>query len=120
MTSVDGGMAFSTEAFAAECDPITLLDACTITHVPNNTTKQTRLRLRPNPTTGQFTMEFQDPLVAKSYYSVFDPMGRLLFQRPLPTGATLEEVDLSRFGKGTYVIKVTDQNSVRVERVVLE
>ncbi|MCB0778368.1 MAG: hypothetical protein KDC03_02290, partial [Flavobacteriales bacterium] len=30
----------------------------------------------PNPTTGRFTMEFPDPLMAESYYSVYDVMGR--------------------------------------------
>ena len=120
LSSIDG--AVMRPAFVRDTihDPMLCYDACTITAVQVPGPYPSKFRLRPNPTTGQFTMEFQDPLVAKSYYSVFDPMGRLLFQRPLPTGATLEEVDLSRFGKGTYVIKVTDQNSVRVERVVLE
>jgi hypothetical protein len=65
-------------------------------------------------------MEFRDPLMAQSYYSVYDATGRLLYQRPLPAGTTLEEVDLSRFGKGTYAIKLTDPDGVRYERVVLE
>ena len=41
-------------------------------------------------------------------------------QRPLPTGATLEEMDLSRYGRGTYVIKFTDRDGVCYERVVVE
>jgi len=32
----------------------------------------------------------------------------------------LEEVDLSRFGRGTYVIKFTDPEGVCHERVVVE
>ena len=79
-----------------------------------------KFNVRPNPSTGHFTVEFKDPLMAESYYAVYDAMGRLLYQRPLPIGATMEEVDLSRFGKGTYVIKLTDPEGVRYERVVLE
>ncbi|MCB0769696.1 MAG: T9SS type A sorting domain-containing protein [Flavobacteriales bacterium] len=82
--------------------------------------KARRPVIRPNPTTGHFTVEFPDPLMAQSYYSVFDSMGRLLYQRPLPTGATLEEVDLSRFGRGTYTIRFTSPEGVQHERVVLE
>ena len=78
------------------------------------------MSIRPNPNTGQFIMEFSDPLLRESYYSVFDPLGKLLFQRPMPAGATLEEVDLSRFAKGTYMIKITDPEGIRHERVVLE
>jgi hypothetical protein len=77
-------------------------------------------RLYPNPTPGRFTVEFADPLMAESYYSLFDTMGKLLLQRPLPTGATLEEVDLSRFGAGSYVIKFTSPEGVCYERVVVE
>ncbi|MCW5900134.1 MAG: T9SS type A sorting domain-containing protein [Flavobacteriales bacterium] len=78
------------------------------------------LRIYPNPTPGRFTVEFPDPLLKDSYYSVYDAMGRLLYQRPLPTGATVEEVDLSRFGRGTYVLRVTDPEGQRHERVVVE
>ena len=77
-------------------------------------------RVHPNPNTGRFTMEFKDPLATESYYSVYDTMGRLLYQRPLPKGAMVEEIDLSRFGKGTYVVKVTDKEGVCYERVVVE
>ncbi|MBP8878543.1 MAG: T9SS type A sorting domain-containing protein, partial [Flavobacteriales bacterium] len=61
-----------------------------------------------------------DPLQAESYYSVYDTMGKLLFQRRLPTGATQEEVDLSGFSPGTYVLRFTDRDGVCYERVVLE
>lgn len=78
------------------------------------------LSVSPNPTTGVFTLSFARPIPIDSYYSVYDAMGRLLYQRPLPAGATLQEIDLSRFGKGTYLIKLTDPQGVRHERVVLE
>ncbi len=44
------------------------------------------MSVRPNPNTGHFTLSFADPLMAESYYSVYDTMGKLLFQRPLPQG----------------------------------
>lgn len=50
----------------------------------------------------------------------YDALGKLLHQRPLPPGTTIQEVDLSRFGKGTYVIKCTDPEGVSYERVVVE
>jgi hypothetical protein len=77
-------------------------------------------RIRPNPNTGHFTLSFADPLMAESYYSVYDTMGKLLFQRPLPQGKATEEVDLSRFGAGTYVVRVTSKEGSCYERVVVE
>ena len=43
-------------------------------------------------------MQFSDPLMARNDYSVYAALGKLLYQRSLPAGATLEEVDLSRHG----------------------
>lgn len=79
-----------------------------------------QFNIGPNPNTGLFVLEFHEPVNAGSYYSVYDATGRLLLQRPLPSGATLEEVDLSRFGRGAYVLRVTDPEGVRHERVVVE
>ena len=96
-------------------------DACTFaTSIPTMVRQPQKMKIYPNPNTGRFTVEFADPLMAESYYSVYDVMGKLLYQRPLPPGTTLEEVDLARFGTGTYVIKCTDPDGVSYERVVVE
>lgn len=94
-------------------------DGCTITNTHSYSTT-IRIQAHPNPNTGHFTLTFKDPLQAESYYSVYDAAGKLLYQRPLPTGKGTEEVDLSRYGKGTYVIKCTDKEGVYHEQVVVE
>ncbi len=47
-------------------------------------------------------------------------MGKLLFQRPVPQGKATEEVDLTRFGAGTYVLRFTSKEGSCYERVVVE
>jgi hypothetical protein len=74
----------------------------------------------PNPTPGRITVQFTDPLMAESFYSVYDTMGRVLYQRPWPKGMASEEVDLGRFGSGTYILKLTTPEGVCTERVVVE
>lgn len=121
LTSVDGltvHPAFMSDTTFA---PINTFDACVINEIPRSTRDHpNRPVVRPNPNTGRFTVQFADPLLADSYYSLFDTMGKLLLQRPLPTGATVEEVDLTRFGAGSYVIKFTSPDGVCYERVVVE
>ena len=117
--TVDGATMYPAFATDSVLPPITVFDGCDVINSVNPM-RPNKFRVRPNPTTGLLTVEFDDPLMADSYYSVYDAMGRLLYQRPLPTGATMEEVDLSRYGKGTYAIKLTDRDGVRFERVVLE
>jgi hypothetical protein len=102
-------------------DPLTVYDACTFTtNLPPRMERSRPMSVRPNPTPGRITVEFPDPLLRDSFYSVFDATGRLLYQRPLPAGATLEEIDLSRFGRGTYVLRVTNREGSCYERVVVE
>jgi len=119
LTSVDGAVTYPAYAQDTTYAPITMLEGCNITHVPVEH-QVSKPRIHPNPTTGRITVRFTDPLTAESYYSVYDTMGRLLYQRPLPQGQQTEEVDLSRFGQGTYVLKFTSPEGVCFERVVLE
>jgi hypothetical protein len=121
LTSYDG--AERRPAFVNDTiyDPIVVYDACTFTTtLPPRMERSRPMSVRPNPTPGRITVEFPDPLLRDSFYSVFDATGRLLYQRPLPAGATLEEVDLSRFGRGTYVLRVTNREGSCYERVVVE
>lgn len=74
----------------------------------------------PNPNAGQFTVAFSVPLTANSFYSVYDAVGKLLFQRPLAKGQESEEMDLSRFGSGTYLVRITSKDGVCNERVVVQ
>jgi hypothetical protein len=121
LTSADGAVALPAFIQDTLYPPITQYDGCTFTTgLPVNAHPSRKLSIRPNPNSGHFTVQFNDPLTAESFYSVYDTMSKLLLQRPLPIGATLAEVDLSRFGKGTYVIKFTDKEGVCYERVVVE
>jgi hypothetical protein len=117
---IDGAAAYPAFVNDTVFPPLDVYDACLITGLPEPSWKPSRLRIRPNPNPGRFTVEFKDPLEAHSFYSVYDELGRLLYQRPLPTGKLQEEIDLSQFGKGMYVLQVTDPEGVRVERVVVE
>ena len=122
LTSVDGATMHPAFVGDTVFDPIHVYDGCTLlpTGMPTTTRPPRSMSIRPNPNTGRFTMAFKDPLVAESWYSVYDAMGKLLFQRPLQPGKETEEIDLSRYGKGTYVIKCTDPEGVYHERVVVE
>ncbi len=92
---------------------------CMITSVMDPS-RSRKPKVYPNPTPGRFTVEFQDPLVKDSYYSVYDAMGKLLFQRAATHGQKTEEVDLTGYSKGTYVIRFTDKEGTCYERVVVE
>ncbi|MBL0126403.1 MAG: T9SS type A sorting domain-containing protein [Flavobacteriales bacterium] len=122
LTSTDGATMYEVPVTDTSYAPIVVYDGCTFTTGLNDmqVRKGQHMQVRPNPNTGHFTIAFQDPLMAETYYSVYDALGKLLYQRPLAPGKTTEEVDLSRFGAGTYVIRCTDPGGVSYERVVVE
>lgn len=116
---MDGATAHPAFVTPADHLPMTVMDPCSIqTGIPSF--QRDRFRIRPNPNTGRFTVEFNDPLMAESFYSVYDAVGKLLYQRPLPKGRETEEIDLSSFGRGTYLIRITNRDGVCNERVVVE
>ncbi|MCB9170873.1 MAG: T9SS type A sorting domain-containing protein [Flavobacteriales bacterium] len=121
LTSVDGATMYPTSVNDTVFAPINVYDACIVTSVQDPfRPRSTKPRVHPNPNTGRFTVEFPDPLTVDSFYSVYDAVGRLLFQRPLVKGRGTEEIDLSRFGKGTYLIRFTTPEAVSQERVVVQ
>jgi hypothetical protein len=119
LSSTDGTTMHQAFVSEVDDDPIAVHDACLVTG-GSPATPSGAFSIRPNPNTGHFTVVFADPLLAESYYSVYDALGKLLVQRPLPAGSTTEQVDLSRYGTGTYVIKFTSPEGVQHERVVVE
>jgi len=121
LNSIDGAIGYPAFVQDTIYPPLVVIDGCSLgTAIPDIVRNHGRPRIRPNPNTGRFTVQFTDPLQAESYYSVYDAMGKLLFQRPLPKGRETEEVDLSRFGAGTYMIRFTDKEGSCYERVVVE
>ena len=122
LNSIDGATVLPAFVTDTVHSPIAVYDACDAANAVNPYMPRPRggMSIRPNPNAGRFTLAFADPLMAQSYYSVYDAMGKLLYQRPLPAGATVSEVDLARFGAGTYVIKLTSPEGTCYERVVVE
>lgn len=121
LTSVDGATAYTASVSDTVYDPVVVYDGCTFTTSIAPIISHARPpKVHPNPNTGHFTVEFTDPLTVDSFYSVYDAVGKLLLQRPLVKGQESEEVDLSRFGKGTYLLRITDRDGVCNERVVVQ
>ena len=72
------------------------------------------LEVYPNPSTGIVHVE----LKTKSQIEVMDMAGRKLYTKDHNSGkATL---DLSGFGKGTYVVKINDGTSISTRKVIIK
>lgn len=120
LSSVDGATAFPAFVNDTTYEVLPDFDACDPLQVSDPFSASRHTTIHPNPNTGRFTVAFPDPLTADSFYSVYDAVGKLLLQRPLARGTESEEIDLSRFGAGTYLVRITSKDGVCNERVVVQ
>jgi Secretion system C-terminal sorting domain/FG-GAP repeat len=76
------------------------------------------IAIYPNPTTGKITIECE----GMQRVEVLDITGKLIYEiaSSLSPRNDVVEIDLSGFSKGIYFVKVSSQDGVAVERIVLE
>ena len=77
-------------------------------------------QLFPNPTVGQLSLRWTQPLDAPVQVTLLDLMGRRLHSEALPRGRTQLELDLTAQPAGTYLLRFEGEAGSVVRRVVKE
>ena len=108
---------FSLYAVYPECQSELALtaDGDDIIHLTNlsvNEQSLSNVKLYPNPTSGQLSVEAE----AMTSVSVYDLVGQCLMQKSAEDGQAT--IDMSQLQNGVYVIKVNTANGSAVQRVV--
>ncbi|MGK0389353.1 MAG: serine protease [Maribacter sp.] len=76
----------------------------------------------PNPNTGQFILSMNNDKAANYRIQILDVLGQLVIEKEISTaGASSQtQFDLSRFPSGTYLVKLSDDVSSEVRKVVVQ
>ncbi|MEM9022822.1 MAG: PKD domain-containing protein, partial [Bacteroidota bacterium] len=76
----------------------------------------------PNPNNGDFRVALQTNGTQTVNVDVLDLQGRVIFNLPLGSvnGRVFEEITLDNVAKGVYMVKVTMDDQVRVERLSIQ
>jgi len=87
----------------------------------NETTFNGNLSIYPNPTNGIFTIEMND--VEKDVYTIkiTNVLGQKIFRiSQSVNGIYKENIDLSTFQKGVYLIQIKNSTTTITERIIVE
>ena len=100
--------------------PTPIVSTECITSVGIATARRENFSLYPNPTSGKLHIFRDDPYTSSCYYSVYNVQGRLLIQQKFINGNKDTSIDLSKYGKGIYLVKITDGVEMVTKKIVLE
>ena len=80
----------------------------------NNGEEANGFNLYPNPTSGEFTIEINQPsLTGKVIMEVYDVFGKRVVneQHTVEKGTTLLKTSIEEFGNGMYFVRLVDENN---------
>ena len=58
--------------------------------------------------------------MTKTEANVFDIQGRLVLKTNLDTINTINSIDVSTLSTGVYIVKVSNDNQVKTQKVIIE
>jgi hypothetical protein len=120
MLSVDGATAYPANITPAARSSFPTYDDCTITGISNQNNLSPQYSIHPNPSTGKVFIFRNDAYTSDCYFAVYNSLGKLLIQQKFINGNKDTEINLSRYGKGIYLIKITEGVETITKKIVIE
>ncbi len=87
--------------------------------ISNSLTETSALRVYPNPTNGQFILNFPDTEASDFILDVYDISGKLVHKQDVLSGFPIH-MSLGYLQTGIYIIKLTSNQLTAVTRIVIE
>lgn len=88
--------------------------------VVNNPFTGVNIRIYPNPNNGLFKLIINNVKSGSPGIEIMNIHGQILFRNVIndPTGFS-ENIDLTKFGKGLYLIRIINGNNTKVEKILI-
>ena len=72
---------------------------------------QSQYSMHPNPSTGNFSIQFKDPINQSISVSIIDILGKQVYQKTYaPSGLTQLQVEAENLAAGTYLLQLATEN----------
>jgi hypothetical protein len=86
------------------------------TTVINHGGQDNSVKIYPNPTTDQFTVELSSQSLSKSQIEIIDITGRIVIAQDFSTRSS--NVDISQLSAGEYIVRITDDQGFLVTKIL--
>ncbi len=79
------------------------------------------IKLYPNPTNGKISIEIEN-IQDKTNILIYSETGQIIFSKQFESisNSVIEQIDLSNYSSGTYIIKVINNDIIKTERFILK
>lgn len=91
-------------------------DATTVKLLGENQLGMGQVKIYPNPTNNFVNIEFNYPVSAGTYFQIFNIYGQAV-TKPIVAKENVNQVDLSEFGQGNYIIEIVHENHILRRKV---
>jgi photosystem II stability/assembly factor-like uncharacterized protein/PKD repeat protein len=98
----------------------TVIDSCS-TQGLNNLSAVSQFDAFPNPNNGEFTLKFNTLSTANYAIEITNTLGQKVYTENLPAfnGSYTKNIDLSEFGKGLYMLSITEGNKKATKKLMV-
>ena len=81
-----------------------------------------QLKIYPNPTSGRFNIEFTNLNTTPLTLEIISMEGKKVYQQTInnPLSNSINQIDLSVFAKGTYFVRILQDELLNLEKIILK
>jgi len=86
-----------------------------------NEINKSKVLIYPNPTSGLLTIEMENTVGGATGIEIYDITGKAITRKKCNTGKThfTEQIDVSGYNEGIYLVKIVQAKGVFVKRVLI-
>jgi photosystem II stability/assembly factor-like uncharacterized protein len=78
-----------------------------------------RINIFPNPSHGAFRITFRNA-GAMPHVEIYNAYGAKVYEASNPKQQTSNEIDLSKYSKGIYFVRISDGQNIHAEKIVIQ